>query len=136
VFVRVAVRTEVPALTALRLLPRGAALVAADFEQRPRVVNGLGEHYALDLAALIGARLRRPLNAGEALDSDNLDRPPLIRRGQQVTLIARNPALEIRVAAVAMSDGQAEQRISVQNLNTRQIVEAVVRSGDLVEVPL
>jgi flagella basal body P-ring formation protein FlgA len=45
VYVRVAVTAELPVLTARRLLPRGVALGADDFELRPRVVNGLGDRY-------------------------------------------------------------------------------------------
>jgi flagellar basal body P-ring formation protein FlgA len=136
VYVRVAVTNEMPVLTARRLLTRGATLSAEDFELRSRVVNGLGSRYPTSLQALAGARLRLPLNAGEVLSNDMLEQLPLVRRGQQVTLLARSAALEIRVNAIALADGHAEQHIQVQNQNSRQIVEAVVRSSDLVEVPL
>jgi flagella basal body P-ring formation protein FlgA len=65
-----------------------------------------------------------------------LEQLPLVRRGQQVTLLARSGTVEIRVNATALADGHAEQHIQVQNQNSRQIVEAVVRGNDLVEVPL
>jgi len=134
--VRVAVTNELPVLTARRLLPRGSALSATDFELRARPVNGLGDRYPGNLQALAGARLRLPLNAGEVLSNEMLEQLPLIRRGQQVTLMARSGAVEIRVNATALADGHAEQRIQVQNQNSRQIVEAVVRDSNLVEVPL
>jgi flagella basal body P-ring formation protein FlgA len=136
VYVRVSVNTELPVLTARHLLPRGSALSAADFEFRPRLVNGLGSRYPTGPEALAGARLRLPLNAGDVLSNDMLEQLPLIRRGQQVTLMARSGTVEIRVNATALADGRAEQRIQVQNQNSRQIVEAVVRRSDLVEVPL
>ena len=44
--------------------------------------------------------------------------------------------MEVRVAAVAMSDGRPDQRISVRNLATQRIVEAVVRSAGVAEVSL
>jgi flagella basal body P-ring formation protein FlgA len=136
VYVRVAVSAERPVLTARRLVPRGTTLTAADFELRPRMINGLGTRFPGSFQAIAGARLRLPINAGEVLNNDMLEQLPLIKRGQQVTLLARSAAMEIRVAAVAMTDGHAEERIHVQNQSSRQIVEAVVRSSELVEVPL
>ena len=136
VYVRVAVRAEVPVLVARHLVPQGATLAAADLEQRTQQVEGTGSRYPASLQAIGGVRLRRPLAAGELVSSDMLEQLPLIRRGQQVTLLARSPGLDIRVAAQALADGRADERIRVQNLNSRQIVEGVVRGADLVEVPL
>lgn len=136
VYVRVAVNAELPVLSARRLLPRGSALTAEDFELRTRQVPGLGDRHLRDYQSLAGTRLRQPMAAGEMLTTDKLEQAALVRRGQQVTLLARTSAMEVRVAAVALSDGQPQQRINVQNVNTRQVVEAIVRSSELVEVPL
>jgi flagella basal body P-ring formation protein FlgA len=38
--------------------------------------------------------------------------------------------------AVALSDGRLSDRIRVQNLSSQRVVEGIVRSESLVEVPL
>ena len=61
---------------------------------------------------------------------------PVIHRGDQVMLVARGPAVEIRVAAIALADGRPEERVRVQNAASQRVIEGVVRGPGLVEVPL
>lgn len=60
----------------------------------------------------------------------------LIHRGQQVTLIAGSGGFQVRMSAVAPSDGRLADRIRVQNLSSQRVVEGIVRSDNVVEVPL
>jgi flagella basal body P-ring formation protein FlgA len=130
------VESEVPVLVARRALPRDALPRLEDFSLESRRVAGFSAQYAGDAAALSGRRLRRPLGAGEPLALDALAVAPVIHRGEQVTLLARADALEIRVAAIALADGRPDERIRVQNLASQRVVEGVVRATGLVEVPL
>jgi flagella basal body P-ring formation protein FlgA len=117
-------------------LPRGAEPAATDFDSVRRTVPGSGADYPADPATLHGLRLKQPMAAGEFLTRSRLETAALIHRGQKVTLLARNDGIEIRVAAVALSDGRPAERIQVQNENSHQVVEAVVRDATLVEVTL
>ncbi|MFO1401179.1 MAG: flagellar basal body P-ring formation chaperone FlgA [Steroidobacteraceae bacterium] len=132
----VRVESEVPVLVARRALPRDAAPLAGDFAIATRRVAGFASQYVGDPAALAGRRLRRPLGAGEALSLDALAVAPVVHRGEQVTLVARSAAVEIRVAAVALADGRPEDRIRVQNPMSQRVIEGVVRGPGLVEAPL
>lgn len=136
VYVRAAISSDVTVLTARGALPRGAEPTAADFETAQRTVPGSGADYPNDVAALRGLRLRLPLAAGEALTRSRLETAALVRRGQKVTLLARDSGFEIRVAAVALADGRPAERIQVQNESSRRIVEAVVRDAGVVEAGL
>jgi flagella basal body P-ring formation protein FlgA len=134
--VRVAVAAERQVLVSRRALSRGSTPAAEDFASVLTTVGGDGAHYISELSALTGTRLRVPMNAGVALTVDALELAPLIRRGQQVTLVARAAGIEIRVAAIALADAGLAQHLSVQNLSSHQLVDAVVRSAALVEVGL
>jgi flagella basal body P-ring formation protein FlgA len=136
IYVRVAVQSERSVLVAKRALPRGSLLQAGDFETRVKTVGGSSAHYIGDPGSLAGLRLRLPLAEGAALSSDAVEQLPLIKRGQQVTLLARAAGIEIRVAATAMSDGRQSERILVQNQSSHRQVDAVVRTSELVEVGL
>jgi flagella basal body P-ring formation protein FlgA len=130
------VESDVPVLVARRALPRDAVPAAADFTLATRRVAGLASQYVGDVAALAGRRLRRPVGAGEPLGIDALAIAPVIHRGEQVTLLARSAAVEIRVPAIALADGRPEERIRVQNAASQRVIEGVVRAAGLVEVPL
>lgn len=136
IYLRVTLSAEIPVLVAKRALPRDAEPQAADFELTRRLVPGLANRYIGDAQQLAGRRLRRPVNLGEALSTDALVMAPVIRRGQQVTVLARTGSMEIRMSAVALADGRPSERISVRNLSTNRVVEGMVAGEALVEVPL
>lgn len=85
---------------------------------------------------LTGQRLRKDLASGEALTLEALTPSNVIHRGQQVTLIAATGGFEVRMSAVALSDGRLADRIRVQNLSSQRVIEGIVRSNSVVEVPL
>ncbi len=136
IYTSVAVETEAPVLIARYALPRDATLTAADFQLVTRRVPGLISSYFTDLSTLAGQRLKRPLPAGDALALDALAPALLIRRGQQVVLLARASGVEVRVAGVALADARASDHIRVQNVSSQRIVEGVVRADGVVEAPL
>jgi len=136
IYVRAAITSEVNVLTARGSLPRGAEPAAADFDTTRRTVPGTGADYPADTVALRGLRLKMPLAAGEVLTRTKLETAAVIRRGQKVTLVARDGGFEIRASAVALADGRPSERIRVQNENSHQVVEGVVRDASLVEVTL
>ncbi len=56
----------------------------------------------------------------------------LMKRGQQVTLLAAAGAMEVRARGVAMNDAPAAGRIKAQNLSSGRIVEGFVESADVI----
>ncbi len=136
VYVTVTIDSEFTVLVAKRALSRDAELGAADFELARRQLPGLTTDYVTDPATLAGQRLQRPVASGEALTLGALTPANVIHRGQQVTLIAASGGFEVRMSAVALSDGRLADRIRVQNLSSQRVVEGIVRSNSVVEVPL
>jgi flagella basal body P-ring formation protein FlgA len=136
IYTSVTVESSIPVLIARYALPRDAMLTAADFDLQTRRVPGLASDYPVNANALVGQRLRMPLNAGEPLIRDVLAPAPLVHRGQQVVILARASGIEVRMMGVALSDGRISDHIRVQNLSSQRVVEAIVRSDALVEAPL
>jgi flagella basal body P-ring formation protein FlgA len=136
VYVGVALASQLPVLVAQRALARDAVPTAADFALVQRRLPGLSSHYIGDPAQLAGQRLRRPIALGEALDADAILTAPVVHRGQQLTLLAHASGMDVRAAVIALTDGKPDERIRVQNLASQRIVEATVRSAQLVEVSL
>jgi len=134
VYLGVAVATEMPVLVAQRALAAGTVPEAGAFSVVTRRLPGLSSHYLGDPAQLAGQRLRRAVAMGEALDAQAVLTAPIVRRGQQLTLLARSGGMDVRVTVIALADGKADERIRVQNPVSQRIVEAIVRSSQLVEV--
>lgn len=135
-YVSVSIESQVTVLVANRALPRDTELTATDFEALPRHMPGLVSDYVTQPALLSGQRLRQSLSSGQALTVEALTPANLIHRGQQVTLIAGSGEFEVRMSAVALSDGRLADRIRVENLSSQRVIEGIVRSDSEVEVPL
>lgn len=81
----------------------------------------------------VGREARRVLVAGSVLTAGDLVAPRLVRRGDSIALVARNQGVEVRMAGRALGDAGAQERISVENLSSRRVVQGVVTAeGDVV----
>jgi flagellar basal body P-ring formation protein FlgA len=134
VYVPVSIETQAHVLVLRRAAARGDRLTAADVEVQTRVIQGTGDSYLTDVAELAGHTLKRPLGAGAALTADVLTADLVVKRGQQVTLLASVGGLEVRAAGVAMNDAPAGGRAKVQNISSRRIVEGVVETADVIRI--
>ena len=136
IYLSAALASEFPVLVAQHALARGAAPLPGDFDTVTRRLPGLSTNYVSDTARLAGQHLRRPLAQGEVLTADALATAALVHRGQQLTLLAHTSGMDVRVTVVALADGRPDELIKVQNLASQRIVEATVRSAQLVEISL
>lgn len=132
----VTVESTTQVLVARYALPRDAMLTALDFDLQTRRVPGMSSTWLSNPASLTGQRLRTPVGAGQPLSRDALAPAPLIRRGQQVTILARGGGIEVRMAGVALADGRESDHIRVQNVSSQRVIEAIIRSDSVVEAPL
>lgn len=121
-------------LVASRMLPKGHVLAAGDFAIAERDISRLQGGYMTDAAQLQGQRLKQPVPGGRVITPSVLQADPVVRRGQTVTLLVQQDALSIRMSGTALMDGVRNQRIRVENHNSRRVVEGLVRSRELVEV--
>lgn len=135
-YVPVAVEVEVPVLVLRRALARRARVEMIDVEPETRRMPGSAAAFIQDTASLQGHRLKRSLPAGTALTVDMLVPDVVVRRGQQVTLIAASGPVEIRAQGHALTEGGVADRVRVQNMSSLKVVEGVVESGSVVRVGL
>ncbi|KTF29616.1 flagellar basal body P-ring formation chaperone FlgA, partial [Xanthomonas translucens] len=66
------------------------------------------------------------------LSASDLVAQRLVRRGDNVALVARNGGLEVRMAGRALSDGGENERVTVENLSSRRVLQGTVsQNGDV-----
>lgn len=134
VYVPVNIETQTTVLVLRHAVGRGARLTADDVEVQSRTVTGAGDDYLTEPAELAGRTVKRPLGAGAAVTADAMVADSLIKRGQQVTLLAAVGAMEVRARGVAMNDAPAAGRVKAQNLSSGRIVEGFVESADVIRI--
>ena len=136
IYVPVDVAVFATVLVARRSLPHGHVLTDDDIVAEERNVARLNTGYLSDKREIVGRRLKSQLIAGSVLTPRSLKIDLAVRRGQSVTIIARNSGIDIKMGGKALMDGALGQRIRVENSNSGRIIEAIVRSPEHVEVLL
>lgn len=136
IYVPVTIEVEVSVLVLRRPLARRSRIEITDVEPQVRRMPGQASAFVSDAATLQGHRLKRSLPVGTALTVDMLQPDLLVRRGQQVTLIAANGSVQIRAQGQALTEGAADERVRVQNVSSLKVVEGVVESDGVVRVGL
>lgn len=132
-FVPVKVRRNQTVLVLARGIAAGETLTAADISTAQRDAARIAGAVLADPNAAVGRIARRPLQAGTLLSSNDLVTQRLIKRGDNVALVSRRGSVEVRIAGRAMGDAGENERISVENLSSRRIVQGTVDArGDVI----
>ncbi len=122
-------------VTTSRPVAFGEALNRSNLQLEERVVDRL-DGLLTDLDQVAGSVSKRALEAGEVLTERDFDQPVLVKRGDLVTVVARLRNLTISASARARDSGGRGDWIVVQNLDSKQLVEARVIGANRVEVAL
>lgn len=109
-----------------RTLRSGHVLSAQDFSAAAE---------AGDIAPLIGRELRRTVYPGQPVALEDTLSPRLVRRNETVTLTLVAGNLEITTTGRALADGGQGDRVSVMNLQSRKVVDAIVLDQGKVGIP-
>lgn len=115
-------------------LAAGTVIDAMHLDVQSRDISQLAYGYMRSPDEALGMRLRRPLQAGWALSSNDVEAPHVIRRGDTVTLVARSAGIEVRTTGKALSAAGIAEPIRVKNLSTRRLVEGRVTAEGEVRV--
>ena len=132
-FVPVKVRHNQTVLVLTRGIATGETLAAADIGTAQRDAARIAGAVLSDPAMAVGRIARRPLQAGSLLSANDLVAQRLIKRGDNVALVSRRGSVEVRIAGRAMGDAGENDRVSVENLSSRRIVQGTVDAqGDVI----
>jgi flagella basal body P-ring formation protein FlgA len=119
---------------ALRAIPRGQTIAAADIEAAHEDVGRVPLKPLVAAQAAIGARALRPIAAGERIGPAMIAARALVKSGEAVQTIARMGTLEARGTAVATQTGAFGARIRLINTSSRRPLHGRVVGAGEVEV--
>lgn len=115
-------------------LMRGAPIREEDITLMEQDIQNLKHGYISDVKVPQGKLLKRSLPAGSPLTNDVLIQPQLVRRGQRVTLVAKNETLSISITGDALSSGAIGEAVRIRNPVSKQVIEGIVIAEGIVEV--
>lgn len=128
-FVPVRVRRSQTVLVLSRGIAPGETITADAFVPETRDASRIVGAAVADPAQAVGRVARRTLSAGAVLSATDLVAQRLIRRGDNVALVSRRGGVEVRVVGRALGDAGESERVTVENLSSRRVVQGVVGPG-------
>jgi len=133
-YVPVQLRWWANVVTVRQELPTRSLLQASMLQiERKNVAGHTGTFWGAK-DALLGMRLTRPLHVNDVVFSHMVKRPPLIQRGDRITIVAGNGSFSVRAEGQAMKAASIGERILVQNMRSKERVQAIVIDAHTVRV--
>jgi flagella basal body P-ring formation protein FlgA len=132
------VPVEVEALAemvvATRTLERGEVLVASDLALARRDLSRVQGRFLKETEEAVGLRVKSALRANSPVRGDYLERVPIIKSGQIVTIVVENEVVRITASGRTKGAGALGDIIAVQNLSSQKELAARVVDGSTVRV--
>jgi len=119
---------------ASRPLARDQVISNKDIHLSARNVSKIKDSYYTRITDVIGKQIQRKVGNGEIIFSSMIETPPLIYKGDKVTIIAESRALLIKTTGIALSDGYAGEQIRVKNTMSNKVIQANVVDQNTVKV--
>jgi flagellar basal body P-ring formation protein FlgA len=109
-----------------RGLGRGEAIKAEDVTIERRVRENVPTDALSERASFIGRVARRPLPAGGMVRQSEIMRQEVVARGEPVLIVYEAPGLALSLRGKANEAGAVGDIISVQNLQSKRVLQATI----------
>jgi len=133
-FLKAHVEVYKPIVVARTHIPRGGAFTEDTTTMQTVPLSSLRGGYYLASTGLAGLQARREIRPGTVITTDMVERPVLIRRGEDVMLTCETASLQVAVKMQARTTGRLGDVITVENPSSRKVLCAVVTGPGEVEL--
>jgi flagella basal body P-ring formation protein FlgA len=132
VWVDIEAMTEM--VVALHQIENGELVSPSDVVLQKRELSQNSHLGARSVNEVIGRKARTILRANQPIRADQVEKVPLVKTGQMVTIVAENESLRISVSGKARSSGAEGDTIRVQNLTSLKELSARIIDATTVQV--
>ena len=123
-----------PVVVTRKPLGRFQPITEDDIELQTMDLSDMPGDIISDSAEVLGKRTRRAIGAQTALRADFVELPPLVKRGDLVTIILESNGLKITTLGQVKKKGRLGERIPVINVDSKKMVYARVIDAKTVKV--
>jgi flagella basal body P-ring formation protein FlgA len=117
-------------------IARGAIFTSSDLLKEKHNITSLNGNYVTDINSLKGHVAKRNVRKGEIIKPFLAVKSKLIKRGEQVTIIAETGGIKVRMMGKAMNDASAGEQVRVKNNNSKRIIEGTAVNRGIVKINL
>jgi len=134
IYVRSQVSGEVDIPILSRTLARNSIITRDDLVMTSQPL-GSQNGILYEPEQIVGMELTRQLNAGSPIKANHLRPPKVVKRGQQVVLVAGSGGLNVRMKGKANGDAAVGERVRVTNTSSGQQLEGIVNQDGSISIP-
>ena len=121
-------------LVATRTLERGEVIGESDVAPARRDLARVQGRICRNKEQVVGLRVKNTIRANSPLRGDSLERIPIVKSGQLVTIVVENEVVRITASGKAKGSGALGDAITVQNLSSQKELAARVVDAATVKV--
>jgi flagella basal body P-ring formation protein FlgA len=125
---------RIPVIILKKNLQEGEVIKKEDIVEDKMLLSQLPQDVITSSREVIGKELKISLKAGTILRMTYIEPPTLIKRHQQVYIVAVGKNFIVRARGIALQDGKKGEYIRVRNISSKKIVWGKVISSKEVEV--
>ena len=117
-----------------RPLRRHQVITEDDIHLKKMDLSKIKSNAVTTYEEVLGKRTKRTINTDEVLRTEYLELPPLVKRGDVVSIIAESDGLRITALGEVRKKGCRGERIKVLNLDSKKCIYAHVLDSNTVRV--
>jgi flagella basal body P-ring formation protein FlgA len=123
-----------PVVVTRKPLGRYKPIEEDDIELKTMDLSDFPDDVITDPEMILGKRTTRAIGAQVPLRADNVELPPLVKRGDLVVIIAESRGLKITTRGQVKKKGRLGEQIPVVNLDSNKVFYARVIDANTVKV--
>lgn len=123
-----------PFLKLRKKCSRGYVLKASDIVVVEKLSDSFNDMFLRDPRQAVGKQLVRTVLKGQLLSRAMVREMPLVKKGQQIKILAENEHIKVTTLGRALQDGRAGDQIKVVNINSGKEILATVKGPAMVVV--
>ena len=89
-------------------------------------IDRLPSQYVTDKSALIGKQSKRPISAGETLQTRTLELQPIVKPGDKIAILYETKMFRVTATGLAMKHARKGEVIPIRNTSSKKIIQAKV----------
>lgn len=132
--VRVDVEVLADMVFTVRQIDFGSIISATDLVIRKNDVGSVQGRYLANVDDAVGKKARSTLKANVPVKSEQLEKNPIIKSGQMVSIVAESERIRVTVTGKAKSAGSYGDTIIVQNLSSLKEMPARIVNSETVQI--
>jgi flagella basal body P-ring formation protein FlgA len=115
---------------------KGHLLKESDITLKKIELTGHRSAYLSESKHAINHVLKRRVRRGDLVSVNILSTPTLIKKGDNITIIAKNKGFQISMKGIALMAGGKNDKIKVKNIKTKKIIQGIISDSQTVRVSI